>query len=964
MTYQYFNQYNQYRPYTQGQFINTQLPDGSFIQNFSTNPYQVSLYNQSSIYPYNPLYQPKIAQPYISCGQILSPSNETVHLFKLANGQKVAIMPRKDEATIVKTFLNGGSINEVDSIRGISHVIEHMLFKGSSRLKDGDVFKLTSKMGASTNASTDYAQVDYYITAPYMNKENLKKSIEIQGDMVCNPTFDAKALKSEIAPICSEISMMNDTPYSSAFDRTIRNLFQIDSNSQNLVAGSIATVSNLTKDTLCAYHSFNYKPQDMITVVIGDVDVNETINEIAKNFTLEADIQNIPKYQTPISPLQNPIREDLISPKTKNTTVFMGFLGPKPQEVKDIVILNMLQNYLTNFSTSDLKNKLEKISASYDLSLQKVSAYTNTPYANIHMLDLNPNDEQKGIDIFYDAIQKLQNEPITDDDLTGLKNCARKVIALQMCDSDSICAMLGSCLLDNNLDLFSQYSEIVNSITKEDIRNFANKYFDLNRVSMVVVHPQGTTKEQIEKNYAKSKYSYDNVTKNKQKNAIAFKGNKKINTDNIKQCNLNNNTHLILNKTNSGLCVFNWTINTPPTKPKNPAAPLVLSYMFEKGTNYKKQSEVERFKELNGIDASVYVNGKSIEINADCLKESASKTLDLINELMYHPKLDEEDFTEAKRFIKDKLQTAQKDATSNLLEKLYPGFFPKSASILKEIDKLTLDDIKEFYNQLLKNGSSYFSATLPEQNFSELSREVINKQNQGEINFKDSTPKLAPLFKPNEKSTVIYDTDNFTQAQINKSYKFALSGNIEDEAKFEIVNEILGGNASSRLFSDLREVQNLAYSVSSSIQSFENTGILTLNILTSTDNKEDNIKSYDNVKKSIEGFNKHINLLCSEYVTDSELEAAKMRLKQKLIGQCQNPISETALLAMNLMEPYGIKRIDKYIEAIDKITKEDVKKAACYIFSFKPTTSILASNDTIENQKEYLKTQGELISAD
>ena len=85
-----------------------------------------------------------------------------------------------------------------------------------------------------------------------------------------------------------------------------------------------------------------------------------------------------------------------------------------------------------------------------------------------------------------------------------------------------------------------------------------------------------------------------------------------------------------------------------------------------------------------------------------------------------------------------------------------------------------------------------------------------------------------------------------------------------------------------------------------------------------------------------------------------------MRLKQKIIGQCQNPMTETDLLAMNVVEPYGIKRIDKYVEAIDKITKEDIMEASRFIFSYNPTTSILASPDTINSQLPYLQTLGKL----
>ncbi|MBR2068298.1 MAG: insulinase family protein [Candidatus Gastranaerophilales bacterium] len=949
----YYNQQNMYsiKPQTNG-FLQT-----PYVQ----NPYGASFYNELNTYPYNnPLFQPIVAPQYRKLGVVTSPAGETVHLFKLNNGQSVAIMPRKDEATIVKTFVNAGSMNEIDKHRGVMHVDEHGLFKGSSKLKDGDVFRLTSLMGASTNASTDYAKVDYYITAPFMDEKNLAKTIEIQGDMISNPLFDKDAMELEKGPVCSEISMINDDPMTMAFDIALRNLFQINSTSQNLVAGSIDTVQGLSVDDMKYYHSTYYSPENLHTVIVGDVDVDKTIDLVAKNFTIQKK-SNKQTYTESLNPINAPVREDIRSSKINYTNVILAFAGPKPHESKEFIISAMIDYYLSTCSTSNLKNDLESLNASYDATNQKVGLNPDDPYALISMISLNPNEEQQGLDAFYDAIQKLQTTPLTDDEMKSIHNYINKGLVYLMCDSEDICDMLGGCMLDNSMDLFTNYKAIANSITKQDIMNFARKYYDLNKVSITVVHPTSVSEEDIRKNYSKSKYSMQNLNRNA--GAITFKGAKNINTSAIKEYKLENNTHVALNDTNSDLCIFNWSVNTPPIKPKNPNIPAVLRYIFEKGTDYKSQLELERYKELNGIDASVYVNGKSIEITADCLPDESDKTLALMNELMYHPKFTQNDFEEGKRYVKDILRTSQKDATSNLLDILYPGYFPTEANMLKLIDELELSDIEEFYNSLLQNASSAFVATVPKSQHQQLESKVLSYQSQGNIKFKELTPKLFPLFKANQEPNVIYDTDDLNQAQIYKSYQFPMSGNIEDEIKFELLNTILGGTPNSRLFSDLRETQNLAYSVSSSVKSFENSGIITLQIQTTTDNPDTDTKSYDNVEKSLNGFKKHTDLLMREYVSDEELEAAKMRLKQNITGQCQNPLSETALIAMNILEPYGIKRIDKYYEAIDKITKEDIKRAANYVFSHNPTISILASEDTINSQMNYLKTQGTMQKA-
>ncbi len=956
MSYQYINPYIVQKPQMYNLAPSVQNP---VVQNvYMQNPWEASFYNQNIVYPYSPILVNQANLGYIKTGEILSPSGDITHMYRLNNGHEIAIMPRKGETSIVKTFVDAGSTNETDEKRGVSHVNEHGLFKGSTNLKDGDVFKLTGQMGADTNASTDYAQINYYISAPYMGRDELKKTIAIQADMIYNPTFDVEAMESEKGPICSEISMINDDPTTRAFDKVVRNLFQIQSNSENLVAGSIDTVQALTKQDMHNYHQTYYVPENLHTVIISDdsIPVEEIIQYAAQNFKPAYEHnQKIPVKKEVLKPLEVAKREDIRSSKTNSTVVFLAFSGPRKTDTKDFIIGEIVNFYLGQCSTSDFKKNLEDMDAMYSCASQKVGLNENDPYALLSVIEANPNDEQKALDAFYDGIIKLQTTPLGDDDMLAAKNYLRKSLEIANTDSEAICDVLGDCMRNNSLDYFTHYNEILSSINQQDIMQYVQKYYNLNKASIVVVHPTSVTESDIKKNYSQSKYSAHNVQKQ-----ISFTGIKNAGTTNAKEYKLSNNTHLVLNKTNSNICAFNWSVNTPPIKPKNSNIPAVLRYMFKKGSEYHNQTELERYKELNGIDTSLYVNGRSLEITGDCLPVIVSKTLSIINELMFHPKLTQKDFETAKRFVKSQLQATQKDASSNILDRLYPGYFPTSEKMLKEIDNLTLEDVKEFYNELLKNASSSFVATLPLDKYPNLEQEVIAHQNMPNVIFQENIPKLTRIFKANPKANVIYDTDDLNQAQICQTFKFPLSGNIEDEVKFEMVNTILGGSTSARLFADLREKQNLAYSVSSRIQSFENTGILTLQIQTTTDNKEAGIESFDNVQKSLDGFKKHTNMLQNEYVSDEELAAAKMKLKQKIIGQCQNPLLETDLLAMNVLEPYGIKRIDKYIEAIDKVTKEDIMTASRFIFSHNPTTSILASPDTIESQKGYLATLGEL----
>ena len=129
---------------------------GSDVQ---TNPQVEQLSNVQ------PDYAVKTPMAYTKTGEMNFPYDTKAYCYKLANGQKVIIVPQEGE-TVLRTYVNTGSMNEPDKLRGISHYIEHNLFNGSQGLEQGDFFKQVDKMGASTNASTGFVITNCHTPAP------------------------------------------------------------------------------------------------------------------------------------------------------------------------------------------------------------------------------------------------------------------------------------------------------------------------------------------------------------------------------------------------------------------------------------------------------------------------------------------------------------------------------------------------------------------------------------------------------------------------------------------------------------------------------------------------------------------------------------------------------------------------------------------------------------------------------
>ena len=163
---------------------------------------------------------------YTKTGELKISDDLTAQCYKLANGQKVVIVP-KDGTTVVKTYVNTGSMNEPDNLRGISHYIEHNLFNGSEDLGDKVFFDEVNKMGANTNASTSFSVTDYYISSNLLDDTDLENKIKLHAGMIQSPKFLLDKLEKEKNIVNSEINMCLSEDENIGFTQTVKNLFNI-----------------------------------------------------------------------------------------------------------------------------------------------------------------------------------------------------------------------------------------------------------------------------------------------------------------------------------------------------------------------------------------------------------------------------------------------------------------------------------------------------------------------------------------------------------------------------------------------------------------------------------------------------------------------------------------------------------------------------------------------------------------
>lgn len=877
---------------------------------------------------------------YSKIGEMEFPYETKAHCYKLANGQKVIIVPQEGE-TVVRTYVNTGSMNEPDNIRGISHYIEHNLFNGSEGLEEGDFFNQVNKMGASTNASTGFAETNYYISSNLLNDSDLETKIKLHASMLESPLFAVEKLEKEKGIVNSEINMITSNPQNIAINKMLKNLYGIQTTSTDMIGGTTDNITNLKREDVVNYYNNNYYPANMVTVITGDVEPEKTMEIISKNFTSKRTPSKQRHFEN-LKPTEKAVREDIISDKATASFITVGFNGAKSSDTKDRIYSEALFALLTSTPGARLTKALKPLNSEAGCEDEKISSNPNDGRATIFVAESTEENSEKVLKTIFTEIGNIPNNPPTEQEMKIVKKVLLKGFSKTLENSFATNDAIGTSILENNQDYLNNYEKIVNEMKPEDLVNTAKKYLDINKASVAVVHPASATEESIKTNY---------------KN-ISFTGAVKdaINLDTVKEYNMPNNYRLytVNNKTDNVEILFR--INVDEYSKARPSASLILNEILNEGSIFRNQETMNADLAQDGIMLGMSASNRSVSAALGCDTETIPKTLQNLKEIIDNPRFTQEEFDHAKGLIKDIIETREKSAFDKLDEEFYKGL-PKGYTkeeILKDLETITLDDVKSAYKELIQNGKGFVSVAAPFDRKPELNQIVFNNLGTFAPVREFSQEKLQQVYKPTEKTQVFTDTDYKNQAEIIEAFRFPINHNVKDNASIKLMNIILGANPSSRLFMDLREKEKLAYHVKSNYSTTDDMGVIALRIGTTTENKETGETSFDNVQKSIDGFNRNIEKIKSEKVTDEELNNAKLTLKNAILNSLHSADGKNNSLMQTGDSAYGIQKANLYFREIDKITADDIYNTANYIFSTKPTYSIVATENTLKANEEYL----------
>ncbi|MEO1377924.1 MAG: pitrilysin family protein [Cyanobacteria bacterium J06635_10] len=209
----------------------------------------------------------------------------------LPNGLTIVAEQMPVEAVNLNLWVNAGSAKESDAINGMAHFLEHMIFKGTERLANGEFERIIEEHGAVTNAATSQDYTHYYVTAA---PQDFAKLAPLQIDVVMNACIPDDAFERERLVVLEEIRRSQDNPQHRTFVHVMETAFEKLAY-RRPVLGPEAVISQLQVQQMRSFHAQQYQPKSITAVAVGNLPEEELIEIIASSFAnLETrDVTNI-----------------------------------------------------------------------------------------------------------------------------------------------------------------------------------------------------------------------------------------------------------------------------------------------------------------------------------------------------------------------------------------------------------------------------------------------------------------------------------------------------------------------------------------------------------------------------------------------------------------------------------------------------------------------------------------------
>jgi zinc protease len=862
------------------------------------------------------------------------PTDAPVITFPASTAQKwilpdgLTIIVQEDHSApvaSVQAWCATGSVYEDQHIgAGLSHILEHMLFKGTKTRSTNAIAQKIQDVGGYINAYTSFDRTVFWIDVP---KDGVATALDVLADAMMNSTLPPEEYVKEQEVIRREFAMGFDDP-----DRMVGQLLFATAYQKHPyrlpVIGQMEIYNQLSQEQVMQYYKSRYVPNNLTFIVVGDVDAGKIREQLATFFKDYPEKSLKPIY-VPSEPPQLGRREVHNEFPTELSRLEMAWHIPELTH-PDVPALDLLSTILGEGRSSRLYRRLrEETGLAFG-----ISAFSYTPGdPGLFGIEatVDPKNREAAEKEILQVVENVKKSGVQNEELTKAKK-----IALSH-HLDSLTTMRGQAsdigsnwLLMRNLNFSRDYLAALQKVTLDELRRVADKYLTDDNLTAVSLNPRGSLAEKDE-------------------------AKKPVTAGEIQKFELSNGLRLLVRE-DARLPLVSMTAvfrgGLLAETPQNNGITRLMSRTLLKGTKTRTAEQISSQIEAVGGSISADAGNNSFSVSLHITRPDLKLGADIFSDVLLDATMPEKAIAREKEVqiagIKEEEEQLTSVARNLMREALFMRhpYSLRANGSMESVQHLKQKDLLDFRDRYLvaRNSVVAVFGDVKAAEVKQLFEQLLGKMKPGQLALTDASP--PPVLS---KTETVQSLKDKAQGVIMVGYR-GVDIFSPDRHALELIDEA-SSDLGSRFFIRIREEMGLAYYVGATEMQGLVPGLFAFYLGTDP-------QKIEPVKTALLD---EIHKLASDGLTDEELT----RAKKKLIGQQEiaNQSNDSLAQQSALDELYGLG-FDQYKSLerdVNAVTLGDIKRIAAKYFRDQPyvlaTVRPPATGETKADRPEKVKSE-------
>lgn len=830
--------------------------------------------------------------------------------YTLDNGLTVILKQDKSApVAAIQVWVRTGSANETEEEAGITHLIEHMIFKGTPSRSTGEIARTIEAAGGHINAYTSFDRTVYFVEIP---SAEVATGLEVLLDAIQHSLFDPEELEREKEVVLEEYRRSLDIPERQLGWDLMALSYQEHPYGRPII-GYEETIRSFDRKAILNYMDKWYTPRNMVVTAVGDIDTQKALNSI------KAIVRDFPERigKAPVRPEEPPQTElRKLVKKDRVQQVYLNLAWHIPELThEDMYPLNILEIILGHGKSSRLYSRL-KMDANLVTSVSAGAYALEDP--GLFSLDakLGPDKLDPALKAIGQEISRITIEPVSEAELTRAKTISEADFVFDMEDMSGQARTLAFFqTMTGDMYNADHYLDHMKKVTRADVLRVAETYLKPENLSIGIMAPEGA-QVTLENQAAAALFTLP------EPGSLPQAVKKPQGEPKPVRVVLENGMRLIV-KENHGIPGVSMTAAfLGGTRLETPGKWGISGFAADtltRGTEKRTAAQIAAAVESWAGSLSGFSGRNSLGVSGKFLSKDLYAGLELLADVLLNPAFPPSEMDKVREDILADIKAKKDRPTSELFDLFYQTLYPDSpyghprSGTRKTISSITRSDLETWYQ----------SVAMP----SNLVLTIV-----GDLNPDQVIPYVKTLFagfSPTEKKLPhIAEEPPLTEARtahiqrpgaqthLVVGYLGAGVGSRLD-APMSLIKTALAGQG-GRLFTELRDRQSLAYAV----MAFRSPGLGTgaFGAYMATDPAK--------VETATKGIFQELDRIREEGLTGRELEDAKSYLLGNLQIGLQTNGSQAMQMTLDELYGLGYDHLPAYIREIEAVTLEDIQHAA------------------------------------